>query len=86
MLSGLNTTGHEVGGSLGLAVLTTIAAGTLGHAPGAGAPLAIANGIANAFLVAGIIAAVASFLALAILPTAKSLLPRLELAPPVTIH
>ena len=84
MLSGLNTTGHEVGGSLGLAVLTTIAAGTL--APGAGARLAIANGIANAFLAAGIIAAVASFLALAILPTAKSFLPRLELAPPVTIH
>ena len=86
MLSGLNTTGHEVGGSLALAVLTTIAAGTLGHAPGAGAPLAIATGIANAFLAAGIIAAVASFLALAILPTAKSFLPRLELAPPVTIH
>lgn len=49
-------------------------------------PLAIANGIANAFVAAGIIAAVASFLALAILPTAKSFLPRLELAPPVTIH
>jgi EmrB/QacA subfamily drug resistance transporter len=32
MLSGLNTTGHEVGGSLGLAVLATIATGGLGHA------------------------------------------------------
>ena len=28
MLSGLNTTGHEIGGSLGVAVLTTIAAGS----------------------------------------------------------
>ena len=86
MLSGLNTTGHEVGGSLGLAVLTTIAAGTLGHAHGAAATSAIASGIGNAFLAAGIIAAVASLVALAILPTAKSFLPRLELAPPVTIH
>ena len=86
MLSGLNTTGHEVGGSLGLAVLTTIAAGTLGHAHGAAATTAITSGISNAFLAAGIIAAVASILALAILPAAKKFLPRLELAPPVTIH
>jgi EmrB/QacA subfamily drug resistance transporter len=86
MLSGLNTTGHEVGGSLGLAVLTTIAAGTIGHAHGTGTPLAITNGIGNAFLAAGIIAAGASLLAIAILPSAKSFLPRLELAPPVTIH
>jgi MFS family permease len=86
MLSGLNTTGHEVGGSLGLAVLTTIAAGTLGHAHGAAAIPAIADGISNAFLAAAIIAAVASIAALAILPSAKSFLPRLQLAPPVTIH
>ena len=86
MLSGLNTTGHEVGGSIGLAVLTTIAAGTLGHAHGAAATTAITSGISNAFLAAGIIAAVASILALAILPAAKKFLPRLELAPPVSIH
>ena len=30
MLSGLNTTGHEIGGSLGVAVLATIAAGAIG--------------------------------------------------------
>ena len=82
----LDSTGHEVGGSLGLAVLTTIAAGTLGHAHGAAAIPAIADGISNAFLAAAIIAATASFAALAILPSAKSFLPRLELAPPVTIH
>jgi EmrB/QacA subfamily drug resistance transporter len=86
MLSGLNNTGHEIGGSLGLAVLTTIAAGTLGHAHGAAAAPAVADGISDAFLAAAIIAGVASIAALAILPTAKSFLPKLELAPPVTIH
>ena len=30
MLSGLNTTGHEIGGSLGVAVLVTIATGAIG--------------------------------------------------------
>jgi EmrB/QacA subfamily drug resistance transporter len=86
MLSGLNTTGHEVGGSLGLAVLTTIAAGTLGHPHGPATTTAITSGISNSFLAAGIIAAVASILAVAILPAAKKFLPRLELAPPVSIH
>ena len=33
MLSGLNTTGHEIGGSLGVAVLVTIATGAIGTAP-----------------------------------------------------
>ena len=47
---------------------------------------AITSGISNAFLAAGIIAAVASILALAILPPAQKFLPRLQLAPPVTIH
>jgi hypothetical protein len=86
MLSGLNTTGHEVGGSLGLAVLTTIAAGSLGSGHGHAGPAAIAGGIGNAFLAAGIIAAVAAAAALTILPAAKTFLPRLALAPPVTIH
>jgi EmrB/QacA subfamily drug resistance transporter len=86
MLSGLNTTGHEVGGSLGLAGLTPNATGTLGRTQGAGAALASSSGIADAFLAAGIIAAVASFAAVVILPAAKSFLPRLELAPPITVH
>jgi hypothetical protein len=67
-------------------VLTTIATGALGHAQGPGAILGIADGISNAFLAAGIIAAAASLAALAILPTATSFLPKLELAPPVSIH
>ena len=33
MLSGLNTTGHEIGGSLGIAVLVTIATGAVGGGP-----------------------------------------------------
>lgn len=86
MLSGLNTAGHEVGGSIGLAILTTIATGALGHAHGSGATVAISDGIGSAFLAAGIIAAVASVVGLVILPAAKTFLPRLELAQPMTIH
>lgn len=81
MLSGLNTTGHETGGSLGLAILTAIAAA--GHAHG---PIALTNGIADAFLAAGAIAAVAGLAALLILPTASAFLPKLELAHPISIH
>ena len=38
MLSGLNTTGHEIGGSLGVAVLVTIATGALGTGASTAAP------------------------------------------------
>ena len=51
MLSGLNTTGHEVGGSLGVAVLVTIATGALGAAT---STADLAAGLADAFLVAGL--------------------------------
>ena len=54
MLAGLNTTGHEIGGSLGIAILVTVAA---------------ANGIGTAFLVAAGIAAVAGVAALFVLPS-----------------
>jgi EmrB/QacA subfamily drug resistance transporter len=82
MLSGLNTTGHEIGGSLGVAVLTTIAAGSAGAAGGP----QLASGIGDAFLVASALAAIASLLALAILPSAESFLPKLRLTPPVSVH
>ena len=52
MLSGLNTTGHEIGGSLGIAVLLTVATGATGAD---GVPTA--NGLADAFLVAAGVAA-----------------------------
>lgn len=86
MLSGLNTTGHEIGGSIGLAVLATIATAALSHTGGPAAASALANGLGNAFLAAGIIAAAASLAALAILPTAKTFLPRVDLARPASIH
>jgi hypothetical protein len=83
MLSGLNTTGHEIGGSLGIAVLATIA--TAGGTVGPDAA-ALTGGIGDAFLAAGALAAVASVLALAILPSAASFLPKFRLAPPVSVH
>ena len=72
MLSGLNTTGHEVGGSLGIAVLATIATG--------------AAGIGDAFLLAAAVAAVGSLVALVILPSARHFLPKLALTPHIAVH
>jgi EmrB/QacA subfamily drug resistance transporter len=86
MLSGLNTTGHEIGGSLGLAILTTIATSGLGHGGDPAATTALANGLGNAFLAAGIIAVAASAAALVILPAASTFLPKLALARPASIH
>jgi EmrB/QacA subfamily drug resistance transporter len=85
MLSGLNTTGHEVGGAMGVAALTTIAS----RAIDAGAPdrAALAAGLGDAFLAAAGIAGVGLLVALVVLPAANRFLPRLRAAPrPVTIH
>lgn len=81
MLSGLNATGHEIGGSLGIAVLVTIATATTGDAAAAGSGAALASGVADAFLAAAVLAGVASLLALIVLPSATSFLPKLRLAP-----
>ena len=81
MLSGLNTTGHEIGGSIGLAVLTSIA--VTGVAPG---PAGAAAGIADAFVAAGVIAAAAGLLALVVLPGAQAFAPKLAASRPVSIH
>ena len=81
MLSGLNTTGHEIGGSLGLAVLTSIAGGAVAT----GGPSAAA-GLSDAFLAAGVIAGTAAVAALVILPGAKAFLPKLALSRPASIH
>jgi hypothetical protein len=83
MLSGLNTTGHEIGGSLGVAVLVTIATGAIGTS---GSTAGLANGLGDAFLVSAIIAGVAGVVALLVLPSAASFLPKLRLAPRVAIH
>ena len=77
MLSGLNTTGHEIGGSLGIAVLAAIVTAASGSAPGPDT----ASGIADAFLAAAALAGLGSLIALAVLPSAKTFLPKLRLAP-----
>jgi EmrB/QacA subfamily drug resistance transporter len=76
MISGLNSTGHEIGGTLGIAVFSTIAAG-------GGAILGpqAASGIGDAFLIAALVASLASLMALAVLPRAQHFLEQLALNP-----
>src|SRR5207249_7626096 len=66
MISGLNSTGHEIGGTLGIAVFTTFAAGAGGAIIG---PHAV-NGISHAFLAGARLALLATLLALT--PPAKA--------------
>src|SRR3954470_5368890 len=77
MLSGLNSTGHEIGGTLGIAIFSTIAAGASGAILGPHA----ASGIGHAFLVAALVATLGSLVAIAVLPRAKHFLPKLRLNP-----
>jgi MFS family permease len=77
MISGLNSTGHEIGGTLGIAIFSTIAAGAGGAIVGPQA----ASGIGNAFLIAALVASLASVVALAILPRAQDFLAKLQLNP-----
>ena len=76
MISGLNSTGHEIGGTIGIAIFSTIAAGGAAVA----GPQA-ASGIAHAFVAAGVLASVASLVALAVLPRARHFVPKLRLSP-----
>jgi EmrB/QacA subfamily drug resistance transporter len=77
MISGLNSTGHEIGGTLGIAIFSTIAAGTGGAMIGPQA----AAGIGNAFLIAAVVASLASVVAFAVLPRAHHFLAKLRLNP-----
>ncbi len=76
MISGLNSTGHEIGGTVGIAIFSTIAAGS-----GALAGPQAAAGIAHAFVAAGVLASVASLVALAVLPRARHFVPKMRLNP-----
>ena len=76
MISGLNSTGHEIGGTLGIAIFSTIAAGS-----GAILGPQAASGIGHAFLVAALVASLASVMALALLPRAQQFLAKLALNP-----
>ena len=83
MISGLNSTGHEIGGTIGIAVFSTIAAGATGALGGAQA----ASGIAHAFIAAGALTTVASVIALTVLPHARDFVPKLRLQPsPMPVH
>jgi EmrB/QacA subfamily drug resistance transporter len=81
MLSGLNTTGHEVGGSLGIAVLISVATSS-----SVATPAALASGIGDAFLVASIIAAFGGIVGALVLPRSETFLPKLKAAPAISVH
>ena len=76
MISGLSSTGHEIGGTLGIAIFSTIAAGA-----GALAGPQAASGISHAFIAAAILASLASLVALAVLPGARHFVAKLRLNP-----
>jgi len=76
MISGLNSTGHEIGGTLGIAAFSTIAAGS-----GAILGPQAAAGIGHAFLIAAGLATLASLVAIAVLPRAHHFLLKLRLNP-----
>jgi hypothetical protein len=87
MLSGVNTTGHEIGGSLGIAALTTIATRAIEGGGAAAGADALARGLGDAYMAAAGIAGAGMLLALVLLPAARRFLPRLQDAPAtVSIH
>jgi EmrB/QacA subfamily drug resistance transporter len=77
MISGLNSTGHEIGGTIGIAIFSTIAAGASGALGAAHA----ASAISHAFVAAGILTSLASLTAFAVLPHARDFVPKLRLNP-----
>ncbi|MDX6479557.1 MAG: hypothetical protein QOG85_67 [Gaiellaceae bacterium] len=76
MISGLASTGHEIGGTLGIAIFSTIAAGS-----GAILGPQVAAGIGDAFSIAGVVATLASGAAIVVLPQAHHFLAKLALNP-----
>ena len=76
MISGLNSTGHEIGGTIGIAIFSTIAAGT-----GALAGPQAAAGISHAFVAGAVLASVASLVSLGVLPSARHFVAKLRLNP-----
>jgi MFS family permease len=70
LASGLLNTTQQVGGSLGLAILSTVSTTRVTNALHAGAalPVALTHGFKGAFTVAGLLCASGAFLALVLLP------------------
>ena len=78
MIAGASSTGHELGGTLGIAIYASIAtAATSGIFAGPSA----ASGIAHAFLIAAHVALGTGIAAIILLPAAKTFLPKLRLNP-----
>lgn len=73
LASGLLNTTQQVGGALGLAILSTISTTRVNHALHAGSPLPVAltHGFKGGFIVAAILCAAAAALATALLPGRK---------------
>src|SRR3954447_4147541 len=73
LASGLLNTTQQVGGSLGLAILSTVSTSRVTHALHAGAALraALTHGFKGAFIVAAILCAAGAALALVLLPRRK---------------
>src|SRR5256885_11686179 len=71
LASGLLPTTQQVGGSLGLAILSTVSTTRVGNALGAGStlPLALTHGFKGAFIAAAGLCAVGLLVALALLPS-----------------
>jgi hypothetical protein len=78
MLSGLNTSGHEIGGTIGIAILATVTTGSAGAVT--------ADGLGDAFLAGAGISAAAALISLVVLPSAAIFLPKLRLAPRTALH
>src|SRR4051795_12132792 len=73
LASGLLNTTQQVGGSLGLAILSTVSSARVTHALDAGAavPAALTHGFKGAFIVGAILCAAGAVLALGLLPRRK---------------
>jgi len=73
LASGLLNTTQQVGGAIGLAILSTVATTRVTHALHGGAPLPVAltHGFKGGFIVAAFLCAAAAALALVLLPGRK---------------
>jgi hypothetical protein len=78
MISGASATGHELGGTLGIAIYASIATAA---SNGIFAGPTAAAGIAQAFLIAAHVALGAAAATIVLLPAAKTFLPKLRLNP-----
>jgi MFS family permease len=78
MISGASATGHELGGTLGIAIYASIATAASG---GTFIGASAAAGIAHAFLIAGFVALATAMTAMTLLPAAETFLAKLRLSP-----